>query len=211
MAILRSGILGQVRGKVAGVVGAQWKDKNYVREFIKPANPDTAAQKVQRALFASAVAFAKPLVGPVFNSFTDQFLKSMSGFNYFIKSNIAQFTPVPTYSAVKVTEGKLFVPVQAAFTASVGAGTVDLNWATGNGSNGLATDPIWAVIYNSTQQSWSWGLGVSDRSVGVEFVPMNTEWVIADVVHSWIFAVQYSGTNLLMISDSSYQLGAVVA
>ena len=44
MGIIQSGILSPVSGKVAGVVGGKWKDKAYLRAWVKPANPNSAAR-----------------------------------------------------------------------------------------------------------------------------------------------------------------------
>jgi hypothetical protein len=211
MAILRSGILGQVRGKVAGVVGAQWKDKNYVREYIKPANPDTDAQKVQRALFASCVNFARPLVGPVFNEFVDQFQKSMSGFNFFIKSNISLFTAEPSYESVKITSGKLAVPSLTSAICSEAAHTVALGWSTALGSNGAASDQIWAAIYNIDLNAWAFDGDGWRRDDASQGVTVSAEWVEDQVLACYLFAVQLSGTAVALVSDSSYMAETIVA
>src|SRR5690606_2396552 len=101
MGKIRSGILSRVSGKVAGVVGGNWKNVAYLREYVVPANPNTAAQAAQRAKFSACVAFAKPLVGPIFQAYTDKFQKNMSGYNAFIKSNISLF-PAPTWTQIKI-------------------------------------------------------------------------------------------------------------
>ena len=44
MAKIKAGILSKVSGKVAGVVGGTWKGTNYLRELVKPANPNTPLQ-----------------------------------------------------------------------------------------------------------------------------------------------------------------------
>jgi hypothetical protein len=207
MGKLRSGILGQIRGKVAGVVGGQWKDVNYVREYVKPANPDTAAQQVQRALFSSCVAFCKPLVGPVFNAYTDIFYKGMSGFNAFIKSNIDLFTPTPTYASILVTEGKLYLGPVTVTDVSDSANTVTFTWSTSTGSNGASSDKIFAVAYN--QDVGLWGMASSEdvRSNGATGGQIAVSSSAGQTVRVWVFAIKKSGTQVLMVSNSGTDSG----
>lgn len=91
MAKIKAGILSKVSGKVAGVVGGTWKGTNYLRELVKPANPNTALQQAQRSKMRACVRCARTLTGDVFKPYLDKFLKNMSGYNWFVKNNIAKF------------------------------------------------------------------------------------------------------------------------
>lgn len=93
MAIIKAGILSKVSGKVAGVVGSTWKGTNYLRERVKPSNPNTALQQRQRNKMRSIVAFARPILGNVLATFVDPFCKEFSGYNWFVKNNIAKIDP----------------------------------------------------------------------------------------------------------------------
>lgn len=95
MAIIKAGILSKVSGKVAGVVGGTWKGKNYLRELVKPANPNTPAQRSQRGKMAFVVASARQLVGDVLNPFLNKFCKTMSGYNYYCRENIKRIGGTP--------------------------------------------------------------------------------------------------------------------
>lgn len=206
MARLRAGILGNIRGKVAGVVGSQWKDKNYLREYVKPANPDTAAQQTQRGLMSSCVAFSKTLVGPVFNTYTDGFQKGMSGFNFFIKGNINYFTAVPTYSSVKLTEGKLFSPVISSAVYLNNPLSITVNYDTSNGNNGAATDKVYAVAYDKSTGLWYFPGEEETRIDGAIDVDCAGGLTATNLL-CWLFAIKYSGTLVSMISNSSYKVG----
>jgi len=92
MAKIKAGILSKVSGKVAGVVGSTWKGQNYLRELVKPANPNTPLQREQRGKMASVVACARHFTGDVFRPYLDKFLKRMSGYNWFVRENIAKFS-----------------------------------------------------------------------------------------------------------------------
>lgn len=92
MAKIKAGILSKVSGKVAGVVGGTWKGTNYLRELVKPANPNTPLQQAQRSQMRAVVRCARTLTGDVFKPFLDKFLKNMSGYNWFVKNNIKKFS-----------------------------------------------------------------------------------------------------------------------
>ena len=90
MAKIKSGILSKVQGKVAGVVGATWKGQNYLRELVKPGNPRTPAQQLQRQKMSVAVKASRTFLAPVLSPFVGKFVKNMSAYNWFVKQNIAE-------------------------------------------------------------------------------------------------------------------------
>lgn len=89
MAKIKSGILSKVQGKVAGVVGATWKGQNYLRELVKPGNPNTPAQQLQRGKMSVAVKASRTFLAPVLSPFVGKLVKNMSAYNWFVKQNIA--------------------------------------------------------------------------------------------------------------------------
>jgi hypothetical protein len=206
MGVLTSGILGPVSGKVSGVVGARWKDRAYIRQYAKPANPNTALQQVQRTKFADCVAFAKPLVGPVFNAYTDYVEKSMSGFNRFVKSNIAVFDGSPDYSALKVTEGKLHF--DSAASGATSGSDIDFMFGTGLGNNGLATDKVYAIAYNTVTGIFYFPTAEVARSAEViTFTGLAAQKLN---IIGWLWAARYSGSQVSMVSASVHIAGGIV-
>ena len=201
MAKLKGGILGTVSGKVSGVVAGQWKNKNYVRQYAVPSNPNTSAQQVQRGLFGGAVAFGKQLVGQVFNVFVDPFQKAMSGFNYFIKQNITYFTASPAWSSIKITFGKLYMEASVS-DPSDGSETTTIPFATTLGANGLAADMVRAVVYREDDgKVWFNTTGVA-RSTGSITVSLPGA-VADDAMRYYLWAAQYdAGGKLVLVSDS---------
>lgn len=109
MAKIKAGILSKVSGKVAGVVGATWKGQNYLRELVKPSNPNTPLQQAQRGKMSAVVRCARSFSGDVFKPYLDKFLKSMSGYNWFCKENIKRLggTPLAFTSAPVLSFGTL--------------------------------------------------------------------------------------------------------
>jgi hypothetical protein len=204
MGVIRSGILSKVSGKVAGVVGASWKDVAYLRAWVKPANPNTAAQQAQRSKFSYIVGIAKLCVGQVFNAYTDKFIKSMSGFNFFIKRNIDFVEDPPLWDSFKYTEGPLSSPLLTSATYS--AGDVVFNWTENLGNNGLSTDKVFGLCLNTEDGVMHFASAEVDRSAETFTI------VVPDVADPTslkcaIWAGQYIGTVLDMISNSSNVTG----
>lgn len=205
MAVLRSGILGHMSGKVAGVVGGKWKDRSYLREYVIPANPNTTPQQTQRSKMSDCVAFCKPLVGQIFNVYVDKFQKGMSGFNYFIKQNIAIFDGTPAYNTIKITFGKLWgIATTGAQKAS---DTITVGWSAASlGNNGSATDKVYAVAYQATTGLWYFAAAEVARSAQAITITVPAA-ASPETFCVYIFAAKYSVTSatlLEMVSDSSW-------
>ena len=202
MGIIQTGILGSVSGKVAGVVGGRWKDKAYLRAYTIPANPNTAAQQTQRTKFSDTVEFAKPLVGQIFNAYTDKFQKAMSGFNFFIKRNIAVFDGSPDLSLVKIAEGPLS-PVNPSL-AELDGTEVTISYASSLGNNGLETDAVFAIVYNDVSGVFSFAAAEVARSVHSIVVDVGGG-AGASNLHAYVLTAQYVSTVLSIIANSVYE------
>ena len=202
MGVIMSGILSKVSGKVAGVVGASWKDKAYLRAWVKPANPQTPSQVLQREKFERCVSFAKPLVGQVFNAYTDRFRKNMSGFNYFIKRNLAYFTPTPDYPSVDLTEGPLsYVSVTSVKYSGT---TIVCQFSPNYGNNGDPDDKVFGAAYHKPSGTWYFPAAEVVRSAGVIDIVPGTGFTASDF-ECWYWPAQYTGAVVTMIADSWYQ------
>jgi hypothetical protein len=208
MAILTGGILGNIRNKVGGVVGSQWKHRNTLRSYVIPGNPDTAAQQVQRNKFAAAVAFAKLILGQVLNVYVDPFQKQMSGFNFFIKQNIAYFAAEIVWASVKVTFGKLYGPLNAAFGTLIAEQSA-ITWDTDTGSNGAADDKVFAMFYNITKDLIYFAGAEVNRSAGTLTIDIpGTEDQDDCYMACWASKYDASG-SLVMVSDSVVDSGTI--
>lgn len=203
MAKLRSGILGNIRGKVAGVVGGQWKDINYLREYVKPANPDTASQQAQRSKMSLCVTFCKPLVGPVFNAYTDKFQKSMSGFNRFIKDNIAEFDGSTDYPVLVVTSGTLFSNVITAAGYNSGTGDTIIQWDEDLGNNGALTDKVFGAVYDMSSGLWAFASAEVTRDDEMLTIPGLTGLTATDL-EVWMWSIRKSGSIVELISNAAH-------
>jgi len=206
MGVLRAGILSQISGKVAGVVGGTWKNVNYVREYVVPANPNTTDQQTQRNKFTLAVAFGKLILGSVLNVFVDPYQKTMSGFNYFIKQNIAFFTATPSYPSVLLTFGKLyFGGIIAAILTST---TVNCSFSTDTGSNGSASDKVYGCVYDTVSGKMFFNVaGTTARSAGATglIITVGSGLTAANLkAYLWVASYDTNG-KLVLVSNSDFQ------
>jgi|WetSurMetagenome_2_1015567.scaffolds.fasta_scaffold591450_1 hypothetical protein len=201
MAKILQGILGAASGKVAGVVAGSWKNINYIRGYAKPANPNTTLQQAQRTKFSSCVNFAKLWIGQVFNTYTDKFLKGMSGFNYFISRNIDIFDGTPDYEAIKLTEGKLAIPVISGVVADASDHSCVITYSTAPGNNGDALDKIYAAVYNETTGLCYFPAAEVVRGTGS--ISTSCYCTAGDNVVAYLWAIKYQNTTVEMISNSS--------
>jgi len=186
MAKIPNGILGTLTGKVGGVVGGQWKDVNYIRSYVKPGNPNTVAQQVQRTKMSDTVEFARPLVGAVFNRFLDPFLKSLSGYNRFVQLNIAKFDGDPDYNSIVVTEGKLSPLPSFAVEDAGNPAVVSVTWNASLLPTESQMDLTHFVVYNQTKGIWTLLLDTGTQ-VAMSGAQLDVDHAESDVltVYAW--------------------------
>jgi hypothetical protein len=202
MGVIQAGILSRVSGKVAGVVGGNWKGIAYLRAYVTPSNPNTEAQQVQRGKMAQAVAFIQPIVGSILNVFVDPFTKNISGFNKFISSNIAKFGDPMSYEDLSITEGKLFPAAAISATYATATGIVSLTHQTAVGSNGAAGDIIIMAAWQNTTGRWFISSLEDTRAVAVAPF-MTVAGMTAANIYVYCFAAHYVDEKLTMVSNSN--------
>jgi hypothetical protein len=204
--ILHSGILGKGTKKIGNVVGANWKNRNYVRSFVIPANPNSDLQKVQRALMTSSVAFAKAILGQVLQPYVDPFQRGMSGYNYFIKKNIKLFTDPPSFDDVKVTWGQLFAAKIATCQFQISPYTqVAIGFYNDNGVNGKQTDGVSGFLWDKTTGIAYFPAADALRSTSLLDIQVPPTVEAENLVcYFWTYRLK----NLIctMVSDSQYSL-----
>lgn len=164
MARLMGGLLGSASGKIAGIVAFSWKNIQAVRAYVKPANPQTDAQTANRTQFKDCAMFALLILGAILQEYMDAFIRGMSAYNWFIKTNKDCFTETPDFTTVQLTHGTLF-PAPISSVANV-ANTVTITFGTSIGSNGLATDKVYACCYVEGTGGMSFAASEVLRSAG---------------------------------------------
>jgi len=92
-------ILKSISGRIDSVVFYAYNDRQYMRRYVVPCNPDTAEQRVNRARFAKSVHLWQALPGYQKSQWNGKaLLLRMSGYNLFISSrlkdrNLSAFLP----------------------------------------------------------------------------------------------------------------------
>ena len=144
----------------------------------------------------------------VFNAYTDKFQKSMSGFNRFIKSNIAEFDGAVDYTALKLTEGKLFPLDTLSAVYITGVPTLTLSWAGALGNNGADDDAVYGACYDSGTGLWYFPAAEVDRDALAIAYIVPAGLTATDLqVYGW--AIQDQTGVITAISASAHEVGSV--
>jgi len=203
MGVILQGILGGFSGKVGPVVGGKWKDIDYMRSYVVPANPNTVGQQAVRTKFAALVALARQLLSNLLQPYWDQYYPSMSGFNAFISQNYDLADAVGAIDKTAIMslgtlEGLTTVTVEY----NTGTGAVDFSWDGTIQGNGLATDNIFCVVMDETTQDFKYAgdPGAFTRVDNGANFTIETGLTATNLI-GWVFAYRGTGANLV-ISDS---------
>lgn len=207
-AVIKQGILGGFSGKVAGVVGSSWKGIAVMKSLpLSVANPKTAGQIAQRTKFSNSVAFAGFILATVIKPLWDRFASQMSGYNEFVKSNIAEFAAWKPATAANliISKGKM------AASAIIGAGltaaskNIVIEWTDDTGEGFKLTDDVaYVVVVNETQEIIEGFETAVERNVELATVVMKNNTDAADVVNCYLAFKRADGT---VVSNTSFLLG----
>lgn len=207
--VITQGILGGFSGKVGPVVGAKWKDIDYMRGYKVPANPNTTAQQAVRAKFAAMVVYGRTLLPSILNPFWDPFYSNMSGFNAWISQNYDTMSV-----ANELTQNSIFakgtLEKTSGITPSINGGTGEciIAWETTATGNGEDTDLAVVLAFDLTTGVLYSTIGDVARSVGTDTLTLPDGLADGDVLCSVFF---YRGTGSAMIvSDSESGFAAEV-
>ena len=133
MKIVPSVLVGSMSGSAGDVTAATWKGRLYARRRVIPANPQSAAQVLQREAFSRCVACYQALPNDI-KTYLDLLGsdEALSGYNIMMRGSVAD---------EKGSHGHVIVPPNryadaiAGFSADTGAGaagTAVLTWTAGD-------------------------------------------------------------------------------
>jgi hypothetical protein len=203
MAKLPAGILSPPSGKVGNVVGASWKGIDYIREYVIPANPQTALQIAERDKFADLVDLAKVVLGSVLQVFWDPFLRKVSGWAHFIGINRKLYAGGDDYSTIKMSEGTLEGAVID--TCVYSAPNLAISWDATCMGNGQATDKAVFVVYDE-EYKVAWVSTVQPRSAEGAVIDVGAGRT-ATKLNCWLFFAD-SSTAPTKVSPSDHELAS---
>jgi hypothetical protein len=154
MGKIGKGILGGVSGKVANVVGANWKGIDYIRaKPLSVRNPRTQLQVNQRTKFSLVLRFLQPNLNFIkigYKNFSVKKSQFNSAMSYILNNAITGTFPdyVIDYSLAYLSRGSLSGAMNPVFDLST-PGQVEFSWDDNSGEgSALATDKVMVVAYN---------------------------------------------------------------
>lgn len=204
MGKLKQGILGGFTGKVANVTGSSWKGISVVKSRpLSVAYPGTAGQVAQTNKMSGCVAFAITILSYWIKPLWDRFAVQMSGYNAFVRANIAEFSDgvINDYANLVMTAGKMqAIPFEAEVTG--GGNDVTLDWSQSEVQDNLAlpTDVAFAIVVNETTDVMMFGGAATRFDEGVVITGFNNIST-GDVLHCWVAFKAANGTR---VSNTSY-------
>lgn len=197
--VITQGILGGFSGKVGPVVGGKWKDIDYMRGYVIPANPNTSGQQLVRAKFAKLVSIAKSALTTLIQVYWDPFYSNMSGFNAFISTNYPESTSTGVLdTSCKVSKGTL-EPLAGLTSATIVGTTLTITWNESINGNGLATDSLKCVIYHVFSDSLEFFDMATQRDASPKALTVTSETLEDDIC--FVFCHRGTGASFV-VSDS---------
>jgi hypothetical protein len=168
MGVIKSGILGGFSGKVGSVVGTSWKGISVMKALPESvANPRTAGQVAQRTKFSGVTRFGSELLTEIIKPLNDRFAQKMSGYNAFVKRNIAAFDAdgVMNPTLIEMSKGSLENGGTINLTFDVVDGEFTLDWENLSGTgSAVGADKVYITYLNSSNGNTDTVSGTEIRS-----------------------------------------------
>lgn len=205
MGKIPQGILGGVSGKVGGIVGTSWKGINVIKtKPLTVANPRTAGQIAQRSKFGYATKFASNILATGIKPLWDRFSSRMSGYNAFIKNNVAIFDDVTPSdpSALIFSKGKMGATEITSVAPDVDGIQLVVSWVSGAGQGyKLGTDQAYILKFKPGNELAESIPNAAIRDDQSAVIPLNDVLVSGEEFHFYLAFKRADGT---VVSDSSY-------
>jgi len=205
MAKYGKGANGAFSGKVGSVVGSSWRSIDYLRSLPKKTKkPISESQIAQRAKFALAPMYLRPIKDILNLGFGDKQLNKITGYNAAVKLflNSAVMGGYPDYvinfSKMVLSKGSL--SVFHGLNAIVQGTDLELNWQSiTNRYNAFDDDQLTVVLFNETKLMYML-YDDAERSELTYSITIGNEFS-GDVFHTWAFAIKRENN---IVSNSQY-------
>ena len=149
MGKLQGGILGIVTGKVGGVVGSTWKDKNTLRSYRSSiAVNNTAKAVAAKDVFSQCVAKAIQINGVIGRDLWQRFEKSQSGYNALVAQFRAAYDADNNFVAENLilSKGKIEETTIASKSMEPVRKSITITWSPTTTGYQLPTDIPYVVL-----------------------------------------------------------------
>jgi hypothetical protein len=206
MAISTGSPFGKLTGKLGSAIGFSWKNKNAVRSYAIPANPRTEAQQAVRLVMARLVRIAKQILDSVIHKFWNIQATGMSGYNFFLKSNIPDMNGIFTPGAIHFSTGALEAAPLIACNYRLEDGHIEITWDKTICSNGSNNDLIVFVAYDEVyQMTYVFDIGKKRSDEHIESsIPADLDF---NHLHGYVFAYRLDNAGKIsMVSPTSYHI-----
>lgn len=201
---MKQGIFGGLSGKVGNLTGSSWKGTPVVKSRPQSvAYPATTGQVAQTTKMSAIVAFCKPILSSWIKPLWDRAAVGMSGYNAFVKANIAEFEDgvIDSYSSLAMSRGTMGATPISTVVFSDSNKVVTLTWDALSIS-GLqnSSDIAYACCINPANGKVAVNSGVL-RSVGSISVTFPNTQDDNGVMYSYLAFKRANGT---VISNNSF-------
>jgi hypothetical protein len=205
MAKMKQGIFGGLSGKVGNLTGSSWKGTPVVKSRPQSvAYPATTGQVAQTTKMSAIVAFCKPILSGWIKPLWDRAAVGMSGYNAFVKANIAEFADgeIDDYANLIMSKGTMQAPVILTSALSAGAGDLHFSWQISPLTGlELATDIAYCLYINETTGAIHVSSG-NIRSSSGYILLLDENLVEGDIIHLYLAFKRANGT---VISNNAYR------
>lgn len=154
MSVISGGIFSKPRGKTGGIVFGAARTRNgklaTARELVKPSNPNTADQQVQRNKFRSTLDLVRRFGASIYQTAWNRSIGQLPGFQSMMSIFLNQMDTSMDLTLVnEINLGVLHF--SDSFAASdEGGGEVSFSWGNDTGSNGTILDTCTILMSSET-------------------------------------------------------------
>lgn len=208
MGKLQGGILGIMTGKVGGVVGSTWKDKNTLRSYrASIAVNNTAKAVAAKDVFSKCVAQAIQINGVIGRDLWQRFEKSQSGYNALVAQFRAAYDANNRFSEKDLVLCKGKIEETPILSTDINSTTkaIKIEWNPANTGYQLSTDVPYVVLVSTGGEMLKAFNGedfAAKRAAGTITVP-NFEYDSSYDKYVYLMFKRADGT---MVSNSVYFL-----
>jgi hypothetical protein len=205
MGKIPAGIMGGVKGKVGGIIGAAWHGINYIKTYVIPTNPNTPGQQTQRGKMKLCISLSKQSLEPIIHVFWNPFAEYKSGIHLFTSTNLLRVADDSDYENILMSQGALEVPEFIAvdpISYNGTSGEITLSWNNNPVGNGLASDYMGFFVFDVGAVFGIANVGECTRDPGYYIFDIGAGRTITDLC-AWCFAYRYDN-SVPFVSNSDF-------
>lgn len=205
MGTLKNGLFGGFSGKVGNVVGAKWRDIEYIRSLPTKLNdPKSRRQVKQRSKFSVTLNFQKTITSFLHIGFKEFANGRMTAFNAASSYNMKNGTKSGPegieldFSNVLVSRGSLCPAIGV--NVKVVDDEFQFRWGTTFKENASPNDIAMVLAYNSTKVESVYDINAGKRNSLATNIKLPQSWK-GDIIVTYITFKSEDGSQ---VSDSVY-------